>query len=62
MWMHNEISFITEAEYENVLKSGCIYICPKFFNFSDFFFIDQLNLVNQDRFDPLTKGKMTGFR
>ena len=23
MWIHNECSFITEGEYENVLKSGC---------------------------------------
>ena len=57
MWIHNECSFITEAEYENVLKSGCTWICPKskIFNFSDSFFVDQLNLVNQNRSDPLTK-------
>ena len=59
MWIHNECSFITEAEYENVLKSGCTWICPKceFFNFSDSFFADQLNLMNRNKFDPLTKGK-----
>ena len=58
MWIHNECSFITEAEYENVLDSGCTWICPKceFFNFSDSFFVGQLNLMNQNRFD-LTKGK-----
>ena len=57
MRIHNECTFITEAEYENVLKSGRIWICPKyeFFNFSDSFFVDQLNLMNQNRFDPLTK-------
>ena len=62
MWIHNECSFITEAEYENVLKSGCTWICPKceFFNFSDSFFVDQLNLMNRNRFDPLTKGKNDG--
>ena len=62
MWIHNECSFITEAEYENVLKSGCTWICPKceFFNFSDSFFVDQLNLMNRNRFDPLTKGKNEG--
>ena len=62
MWIHNECSFITEAEYENVLKSGCTWICPKceFFNFSDSFFDDQLNLMNRNRFDPLTKGKNDG--
>ena len=62
MWIHNECSFITGAEYENVLKSGCTWICPKceFFNFSDSFFVDQLNLMNRNRFDPLTKGKNDG--
>ena len=59
MWIHNECPFITEAEYENVLKSGCTWIYPKceFFNFSDSFFVDQLNLINRNRFDPLTKEK-----
>ena len=62
MWIHNECSFTTEAEYENVLKSCCAWICPKcdFFNFSDSFFVDQLNLMNRNRFDPLTKGKNDG--
>ena len=57
MWIHNECSFITEADYEIVLISGCTWICPKceFFNFSDSFFVDQLNLVNQNSFAPLTK-------
>ena len=45
MWIHNE--------------SGCSWICPKceFFNFSDSFFVDQLNLMNRNIFDPLTKEK-----
>ena len=30
MWIHNDCSFITEAEYENVLKSGCTWICECF--------------------------------
>ena len=30
------------------------------FNFSDSFFDDQLNLENQNRFDPMTKEKKTG--
>ena len=57
MWIHNECLFITEADYKNVLKSGCTWICPKckFLNFSDSFFVDKLNLVNQKRFDSLTK-------
>ena len=56
MWIHNECSFITEAEFEKVLKSGCTWICPKcaFFNFSDSFFFNNLN---RNGFDPLTKGK-----
>ena len=36
-------------------------ICPKcdFFNFSDSFFADQLNLENENRFDPLANGSGT---
>ena len=47
--------------YENVQNSNCSWICAKcdFFNFSDSFFDDQLNLENQNRFDPLTKEKKT---
>ena len=62
MWIHNECSFITEAEYENVLKSGCTWICPtcEFFNFSDSFFVDQLNKMNRNTFDPLTKENNDG--
>ena len=46
MWIHNECLFISEDDYENVLTTGCTWICPKcdFFNFSDSFFDDQLNL------------------
>ena len=38
-------------------KIQTTWICPKcdFFNFSDSFFDDQLNLENQSRFDALTK-------
>ena len=37
------------------------WICPKcdVFNFSDSFFADQLNLENQNRFDPLAKDSRT---
>ena len=61
MWAHNECSYITETLYETVQNSNCIWICPKcdFFNFSDSFFDDHLNLENQNRFDPLTKEKKT---
>ena len=49
--------FISEDDYENVLTTRCKWICPKwdFFNFSDSFFDDQLNLMCQNRFDPLSK-------
>ena len=42
-------------------NSNGTWICPKcdFFNFSDSFFDDQLNLESQNRFDPLTKEKKT---
>ena len=61
MWVHNECSYITETLYETVQNSNCTWICPKcdFFKFSDSFFHDQLNLENQNRFDPLTKEKKT---
>ena len=41
------------------MKTRCIRICPKcdFFNFSDSFFDDQLNLMTQNRFDPLSKDR-----
>ena len=62
MWVHNGCSFITESQYETLQNTNCTWIFPKceFFNFSDSFFDDQLNLENQNRFDPLTKEKKTG--
>ena len=62
LWIHNECSFISEEDYENVLTTRCTWICPKcdFFNFSDSFFDDQLNLMTQNRFDPLSKDKNVG--
>ena len=59
LWIHNECSFISEDDYENVLTTRCTWICSKcdFFNFSDSFFDDQLNLMTQNRFDPLSKDK-----
>ena len=61
MWVHNECAYITETLYETVQNSNCTWISPKcdFFNFSDSFFDDKLNLENQNRFDPLTKEKKT---
>ena len=61
MWVHNKCSYITETLYETVQNSNCNWIFPKcdFFKFSDSFFDDQLNLENQNRFDPLTKEKKT---
>ena len=63
MWVHNGCSFITESQYETLQNTNCTWICTKckFFNFSNsFFFDDQLNLENQNRFDLLTKEKKTG--
>ena len=55
MWVHNGCSFITESQYETLQNTNCTWICPiyEFFNFSDSFFDDQLNLENQNTFDPL---------
>ena len=46
MWVHNGCSFITESQYETLENTNCTWICPKcdFFNFSDSFFDQQLNL------------------
>ena len=40
-----------------MLTTRCTWICPKcdFFNVSDSFFDDQLNLLTENRFDPLSK-------
>ena len=59
MWIHNECSFIAETQYETVNNSNCTWICPKceFFNLSDSFFGEQVNLETENRFVPLTKEK-----
>ena len=59
MWIHNECSFIAETQYETVHNTNCTWICPKceFFNFSDSFFGEQVNLETENRFVPLTKEK-----
>ena len=63
MWIHNECSLITESKFDSMKKNtNCTWICPKcdlFFNFSASFFADQLNLENQNRFDPLAKDSGT---
>ena len=61
MWIHNRCSLITESEFDSVENTSCTWICPKcdFFNFSDSFFADQLNLENENRFDPLANGSGT---
>ena len=45
--------------YETVNNSNCTWICPKceFFNFSDSFFGEQVNMETKNRFVPLTKEK-----
>ena len=57
MRIHNECSFITETQHETVSNTNCTWICPKyeFFNFSDSFFGEQVNLETENRFVPLTK-------
>ena len=59
MWIHNVCSFIAETRYETVNNTNCTWIFPKceFFNFSDSFFDEQVNLETQNRFVPLTKKK-----
>ena len=61
IWIHNKCSLITESEFDSVENTRCTWICPKcdFFNFSDSFFADQLNLENENRFDPLANGSGT---
>ena len=52
MWIHNECSFIAETQYETVKNKNSTWICPKseFFNFSDSFFGEQVNLETENRF------------
>ena len=59
MWIHNECSFIAETHYETVNNTNCTWICRKceFFNFSDSFFGEQVNVETENRFVPLTKVK-----
>ena len=59
IWIHNECSFIAETQHETVSNTNCAWICPKyeFFNFSDSFFGEQVNLETENRFVPLTKEK-----
>ena len=54
---NNECSFISEDNFENVLTSRCIWICQKcdFVIFWDSFFGDQLNLMIENRSDPLKR-------
>ena len=61
MWVHNDCSFVTDFQYETMQNSSCTWICPKceFFNFSDSFFSEQLNLEDQNRFMPLAKDTET---
>ena len=62
MWIHNVCSFIAETQYETVNNRNCTWIYPKceFFNFSDSFFGEQVNLENENMFVPLTKEKKDG--
>ena len=62
MWVHNKCSLVSDNQYENIQNSNCSWICPKcdFFNFSDSFFSDQLNLEEQNRFAPLSNDSSCG--
>ena len=61
MWVRNDCSFITDFQYETKQNSSSTWICPKcdFFNFSDSFFSEQLNLEDQNRFSSLAKDSKT---
>ena len=61
MWVHNDCAFITDFQYETMQNSSCTWICLKceFFNFSDSFFSEQLNLKDQNRFISLAKDSET---
>ena len=62
MLIHNECSFNAETQYETVKNKNCTWICPKceFFNFSDSFSGEQVNLETENRFVPLTKERKIG--
>ena len=64
MWIHNECSFIAETRYETVNNTNCTWICPKceFFNLSDSFFGEQVNLETENRFVPLTKEEQMWYK
>ena len=49
---------LEESEFDSVENTNCTWICPKC-DFFDSFFADQLNLENQNRFDPLANGSGT---
>ena len=59
VWIHNECSFIADTQYDTMNNTNCTWICPKceFFNFSDSFFGEQVNLETENRFVPLTQEK-----
>ena len=49
------------SEFDSVANTSCTWIVQNvtFLNFSDSFFADQLNLENENRFDPLANGSGT---
>ena len=61
MWIHNECSLITESEFESVINTNCTWFVQNvtILTFRTHFFADQLNLENQNRFDPLAKSSGT---
>ena len=61
MWIHNSAPSSQNLHFDSVGNTNCTWICPKFdfFNFSDSLFADQLNLENENWFDPLANGSGT---
>ena len=58
MWVHNKCFLVSDNQYENIQSSNCQKY--DFFNFSDSFFSDQLNLEEQNRFAPLSNDSSCG--
>ena len=56
-WNHNNCSYISPSEYEDLENSNCTWICPKceIFKFSDSYFDTQCNLENPKRLEPLVR-------
>ena len=54
--------WLRDVDPQYLVLPGFVQNVFFFFSFSDSFFVDQLNLVNRNRFDSITKEKMKRFR